>query len=533
MTTSPPLETPIIIGICDIKNKHSATDLAAAKEPLTLIHDAVLGAINDASLGASEGAHAALKSGIDSVDVVRTWTWPYEDLPGALAEKLKDSEGDEGDRVKWKAYSEHGGDKPGVLLDMAARRLARGECKIAVVCGGEALASLSAYAKAEQLPPPGWTTPAEAVEAVFSPTTRTLGVKNLGAIHKVGAPIHVYPMYENAFRAQRGQSPKENHEESAELYAEFSKIASKNEYAWNYGKYDDAETIGTISKSNRLICSPYPLLMNAFNAVNLASALLLTTASHARSLSIPCSKWIYPLGGAGTSDAPNFWTRPSFHTSPALSRSLTSALDISHTPIQDIDLLDIYSCFPIVPKLAAHHLGLPIIRGEKSLTLLGGLTSFGGAGNNYSMHALTGMTRALREGKGKKGLVLCNGGMMTYQFAIVLGTDGRVGGGYTDHNPLEELGYDEVDVAEGIDAEGDVIIETYTVEFHRNASPLRGHIVARLKKNGKRVLANHADEHTLRALASSGSEVVGREGRVVHDAKTGRGLFSFKEVAAL
>lgn len=44
------------------------------------------------------------------------------------------------------------------------------------------------------------------------------------------------------------------------------------------------------------------------------------------------------------------------------------------------------SCFPIVPKLAAHHLKLPITGGRKSLTLLGGLTSFGGAGNNYSMH---------------------------------------------------------------------------------------------------------------------------------------------------
>lgn len=43
-------------------------------------------------------------------------------------------------------------------------------------------------------------------------------------------------------------------------------------------------------------------------------------------------------------------------------------------------------CFPIVPKLACHHLGLPITNAPKPLTLLGGLTSFGGAGNNYSMH---------------------------------------------------------------------------------------------------------------------------------------------------
>lgn len=43
-------------------------------------------------------------------------------------------------------------------------------------------------------------------------------------------------------------------------------------------------------------------------------------------------------------------------------------------------------CFPIVPKLASLHLGIPIYGGKRPTTLLGGLTSFGGAGNNYSMH---------------------------------------------------------------------------------------------------------------------------------------------------
>lgn len=213
--------------------------------------------------------------------------------------------------------------------------------------------------------------------------------------------------------------------------------------------------------------------MNAFNTVNLASALLLTTVSHARALSIPPSKWIYPLGGAGTSDAPTFWTRPNFHTSPALSHSLSSALSISQTPIEDIDLLDIYSCFPIVPKLAAHHLGLPVLGGEKKLSLIGGLTSFGGAGNNYSMHALTEMTRQLRAGKGRKGLVLCNGGMLTYQFAVMLGTEPRSGGGYTDRNPLEEWKYEEIGegVAEGADAQGEVVVEV-CVMFSLISPPL-------------------------------------------------------------
>lgn len=49
--------------------------------------------------------------------------------------------------------------------------------------------------------------------------------------------------------------------------------------------------------------------MNAFNTVNLAAACILTTTTFARELGIPESKWIYPLGGAGTSDS----SRCTFH----------------------------------------------------------------------------------------------------------------------------------------------------------------------------------------------------------------------------
>lgn len=39
-----------------------------------------------------------------------------------------------------------------------------------------------------------------------------------------------------------------------------------------------------------------------------------------------------------------------------------------------------------MPKLACDHVGLSTTSWQKPITLLGGLTSFGGAGNNYSMH---------------------------------------------------------------------------------------------------------------------------------------------------
>jgi hypothetical protein len=80
------------------------------------------------------------------------------------------------------------------------------------------------------------------------------------------------------------------------------------------------------------------------------------------------------------------WERPNFYSSPSISRSLDAGIEVSGLAKDEIDLYDFYSCFPIVPKLASAHLGLPIVKGSKPVTLLGGLTSFGGAGNNYSMH---------------------------------------------------------------------------------------------------------------------------------------------------
>lgn len=87
--------------------------------------------------------------------------------------------------------------------------------------------------------------------------TTSARATDLGGIHSIGAPIHVYPLYENAFRAYRGQSIRENNAESARLYAQFSQVASQNPYSWNYGKpADTAESIGTVSKRNRMICFP-------------------------------------------------------------------------------------------------------------------------------------------------------------------------------------------------------------------------------------------------------------------------------------
>lgn len=92
---------------------------------------------------------------------------------------------------------------------------------------------------------------------------------DVGTLHSIGLPIHLYPLYENAFRAHRGQSIQENNLESAELYADFAKVAERNPLAWNYGQPAATEkNTGTVSKKNRMICFPCKYIFALGDASN-------------------------------------------------------------------------------------------------------------------------------------------------------------------------------------------------------------------------------------------------------------------------
>lgn len=123
------MPTPIIIGVANIKNR-----TANAKEPAQLMLEAIRDAIRDAIHDAGPSAKV-LTSSIDSLSAVRTWTWPYDDLPTLLAKRL-------GVQPKHTHYPDyHGGNQPAKLLDEAALRIATGRSRVAVITGGEALES--------------------------------------------------------------------------------------------------------------------------------------------------------------------------------------------------------------------------------------------------------------------------------------------------------------------------------------------------------------------------------------------------------
>jgi len=127
---SPPASTPVVIGVGDFVNRSKRVE--DALEPLQLMLHAIEGAIADT--GISKSSSRELRAAVDSLDVVRTWTWPYDDLPSLIAQRLKIN-------PTRKHETDNGGNQPGLWFDEAARRISKGETKVAILTGGEALAS--------------------------------------------------------------------------------------------------------------------------------------------------------------------------------------------------------------------------------------------------------------------------------------------------------------------------------------------------------------------------------------------------------
>jgi hypothetical protein len=92
--------------------------------------------------------------------------------------------------------------------------------------------------------------------------------------------------------------------------------------------------------------------------------------------------------------------------------------------------------------------------------------SFSLKSTDLDIQALTEMTRQIRQGRGSNGLVLANGGVVTYQHAICLSSQPRRNGSpYPDTNPLPEVITDVPVPPVDEQAEGEATVEVSLVDY--------------------------------------------------------------------
>src|SRR6185369_1581241 len=100
---------------------------------------------------------------------------------------------------------------------------------------------------------------------------------------------------------------------------------------------------------------------------------------------------------------PNLLERQHLGEAPSAVAAVNHALEVAGLNLDDIDFFDFYSCFPIAVSNITETLGLSP-SDARGLTLTGGLPYFGGAGNNYSMHAIAEAVARVREKPGSHAL---------------------------------------------------------------------------------------------------------------------------------
>jgi acetyl-CoA C-acetyltransferase len=163
----------------------------------------------------------------------------------------------------------------------------------------------------------------------------------------------------------------------------------------------------------------------------------------------------------------------------------------------------------------------------RPITVAGGLPYAGGPGNNYVGHSIAAMVGRLRERRHDFGMVTGNGWFVTKHSA----------GLYSARRPSRpwrrtDPGIDQAHV-EAMEsppfaeqAEGEAVVETYTVAFDREGEPEQGIIVGQLGAagDGARFFANTPPDREL-LWEMTRREIVGQRGRVRADAETGRNVF--------
>ena len=491
MTNSPLPEDriPVIVGVGEIVDRPK--DIAAGREPLALLEEALKRAEADSG--------AKLLGEVQSLDVVSFLSWRYRDPEKQLAKRL-------GILPAHLYYGPIGGESPIRYLHEAALRIARGECGVAAVCGAEAQSTATKAERAGVTLP--WTPFAHDVE---EPKRGAAFQKPLAVKLGVFRPVTVYPFYEAASSAHWGQTPREAMAESGELWSRYSDAAARNPNAW-LKRHFKPEEITTPSPDNRLIAWPYTKLMVANPTVNMGAALLLTSLARARAAGIPEHRLVYPIGGASAEEPRDYLLRDQFYESHPQNAVLRAVMDLAGGDGKAFDAIELYSCFPCVPKMARRTLGLG---GDVQPTVTGGLTFFGAPLNTYMTHAACAMVHRLRGGA-KLGLLYGQGGFVTKHHGLVLSRQAPRHALSQDTSVQAIADRNKRAVPDFVtEATGKGTVESFTVLYGRGGDVEHGVVMLRTAEN-TRTLARvpASDGATLAHLVNMDRTPVGSAGEI-------------------
>ncbi|MHA6334579.1 acetyl-CoA acetyltransferase [Qipengyuania sp. CAU 1752] len=493
MTVSPE-HTPVIVGVGQVNDRPEKPQ--DGLDPTSLMTEALIRADRDAG---GDWINRA-----DWLGIVGQIAWPQlNPIAGKVVEALRISP------AHVEETTPHG-DNPVRLLNQAAHAIGAGEAKVCLVTGGEALRTAGALAKIKAAHEAGSDKPPRHDALRDAPHRRKIGyAQSYGLV----LPVDVYPLYENAFRAAQGQTLGEGQHETGTIWAGFSQVAAASESAW-IRKPREAEEIIAPGPDNRPIAFPYTKLQVANSAVNQGAGFIVTSLAEARRRGVQDDRIVFVGAGASAFEPEDILARDGYGASAGMEASIRQAMAYNHLSVEELDHVELYSCFPCVPKMARRTLGWPL---DRPMTVFGGLTFGGGPIGNYMSHAIASMVEKLRRQRGT-GLLFANGGYATHSHTIALGSaqfaQVTFPQDFDVNSAADDLRGAIPPLAE--DYCGSAALESYTVHYNRDGSPRMGTVVA-LTPDGARTLAMVPgdDGAGIAGLTDGNSEPVGRAGSIV------------------
>lgn len=490
MNTAHAHRIPVIVGVGQINDRPD--DNSAALDTLALMKAALERADEDAGGG--------FLSQAQSLGIVEQMSWPTAHWPGTnkITPYLLAALGISPAHVE--LTPEPNGDSPVRLLNDAANLIGAGEIEVGAIVGAEALRTAARRAAKEKS--------VQDADLLRQVTEQRAGsfLKQYGLL----SATDVYPLYEQACRAAWKQTFAEAQAETAAIWSGLSAAAADNPGAWIRRRYEPAELLAPAA-DNRLISFPYTKLMVANSSVNQGAAVIVASLAKARAMNVPEKNLVYIGRGAAAHEPDDFLARERYDGSPSMTVSIRRTLELNGLTASDLDLVELYSCFPCVPKMARRVLSWPL---EKRHSVYGGLTFGGGPIGNCMTHAAVAMTQKLRQA-GRHGLIFANGGYATHNHSIVLTREPLAAGTFPQNYNYQA----EADALRGPVPTlikgyvGPGIVETYIAPYARDGEPLFVTVVGRTP-NGERFVCRvpKADTSTLGAFVSGQTEPVGRAG---------------------
>lgn len=503
MTTASSLDhrTPVLVGVGQCSDPIDHPDYRRAS-PVELAATAAHRALADTGVD-----EAAVAAAIDTVAGVRQFEISQPGAPAPLGRSNnypRSVANRLGARPRRAILEVAGGQGPQHLVTELASTIAAGGSEVALVFGSEAISTARHLAGADDRP--DFT---ETVDGDLE--DRGYGLEGLVSDYAVrhgltDAPSQ-YALFENARRARLKQTRLEYAHGMGELFAPFTRVAATNPYAASPIERTVSE-LATPTEANRPIADPYLRYLVARDQVNQGAAVLVMSVDAARRLGVSGDRWVFLHGHADLRER-DLLDRNDLSTSPASVMAARHALEIADIDVDDLATIDLYSCFPIAVSNVADELGLGP-DDHRGLTLTGGLPFFGGAGNNYSMHAIAETVHHARRAPGSYGFVGANGGTLS-KYSVGIYSTTPVGW-RADRSAELQADVRSWPAPEQIEsADGPATVETYTVKHDRRGNRT-GIVVGRLDATDARFLALAVDEATLDLLTSADEPI----GAAVH-----------------